>query len=237
MSQIIPYSSFKIASKGSNVSDFPALKMLFHADDYTAGNLTWTDRVSGIVANLTAGASKDANGVYTTVTNSVASLSGTLPVISKYPVCLSIGIPSTTSPVVGLAMTIGSGIGAGIGSTGIVTDSTVTQIGGPAALSGSVTTNNTPSAQAARFDFVSTGALATRIVRALGNNTDQTVGSGSTDLITPGQIILGAPMSQELTFGCLINNGTRGKIYALFDFSTSLSMANLQLAAADMART
>jgi hypothetical protein len=240
MSDITPYSSFTSSPLANN---FPALKMLFHADDYSPGSLTWVCRKTGVVANLATVCTKDSEGVYAITSTSVSSVTGSMPAISKYAVAIACGKPTAASATAGITASFGDGgsLGAAVQAAGLVYDITLSQLNSAPALSTAPSTVGKPSCQMARFDLISTGALATRVSRVLANNTDNVIGNGSADITTPGIIVLGGGgvISAGLSIGGISgsNDGRRTKFIALFDFTVNPSAADLQIAASEMART
>ena len=235
MSEIIPYSSF---NTDSLTADFPGLKILGHADDYTAGALTWATRAGSLVLTLAAAATKDANGVYTTVTNSVASVAGTMPTLSKYAVALCIGNLQTSSASAGVAATFGSlSTGPYVINTGTFTDNTALALMTAVALTGSITAGS-KACQAAYWDCVDTTTPDAFRVMASGLVTDQAI-PNSTSTENTGQFILGAVLASAMSLTGLggLNDGRRIKLFALFDFGVPLSMIDLKIACTEMART
>jgi len=77
-----------------NAANFPACKMLFHSDDVSDSDTTWTDRISSRVLTANGGGAftKNANGV--SDTGGVSALTtGVLPVIGDgYPMLTSQGV-------------------------------------------------------------------------------------------------------------------------------------------------
>ncbi len=238
MSQLNPYSSF---TTDSLAADFPALKALFHADDFSSGT-AWTARHGGLTINMSGNLSKDSAGIYTAATNTISSISGTMPTLSKYAVCVGVGRLNTASQTAGPIVTLGpiDGSAGGIASNGIA----YTLAAGGAvntipSLTGSVTAGSSV-ASVGYLDLVDTTSPA--IFRVIGGATsgDQAIpnGSGTTDLIANaavGLTTLGSSMAcVPLTTA---SNGSRIKIIALFDFSTSMVIGDVQIAAVEMART
>ena len=241
MSKIVPYRSFTSASLAA---DFPAAKIIFHSDDYVDGALTWASRKGDLIATLSGAATKDANGVYAASARTVSSVAGTMPTLSKYVVALIIGNLNTSSATAGITSTIGLNTSPGITSTGIA----YTAVEGGAAntiptLIGSITAGSKVCG-AGYYDLVDTTSPAIYRVLASASNVavDQAIpnGSGTTDLTTPanGQILLGGALASAMTFGFLASTaGARGKIVAVFDFNVALTLGELEVACAEMART
>lgn len=231
-----PYSSFQEAPLAVS---FPALKLLFHADDYVAGATTWTARYGGLTLNLAAAATKDTSGVYTTATNSVNSVTGTMPTLSKYVVALSIGKLQTSSGTSGLATTFGvASPGPSITSTGVAVDNGASPLNTIPSLTGTIS-NGSSACAAAYYDLVDTTSPAIFRVLAGATSGDQAIPNGSGTTTGTGQIVLGAALGSGFTVPGLAanNDGRRTKIIALFDFSASMVIGDVELAAAEMART
>ena len=236
MNRIKPYSAF---TEDSLAADFPAAKIIFHADDYTAGSLTWASRKGGLVLTLAAGASKDVGGVYTTVTNSVASVAGTMPTMSKYVVAVTIGEAGASSTSNGIAGTFGDiTVGPALQLIGRVYNNTATLLNDTPSLTGSIAADN-KSCQASYWDLVDTTTPACYRAVASALSTEQAIQNG-TDTTLTTQFILGGALSSGLTFSALasITESRRCKVMALFDFSVALAnIGELEIAVSEMART
>lgn len=236
---------FRAYNDDSLAADFPAAKIIFHHDDFTSGATTWVARKGDITANLAAAAVKDAAGVYTTVTNSVSSITGTMPTLAdKYVVAVAIGNLQTNSASVGVSGTFGSATtGPGLTVTGIATDNNPASLNSPPTLTGSITALNADpgreACQVAYWDMVDTSSPL--IARALASSlsTDQAIPNGTATTTSTGQVVLGAALDSAMLFTALAanNDGRRVKVLALFEFSTSLTLAEIQVACAEMART
>lgn len=248
MSIIKPYRSFTSASLAAH---FPALKVLFHADDYVAGASTWAARFGGLTINMSGALTKDADGVFTAGANTITSVTGTMPVLSKYAVCLGIGrletASATNGPVVVFGLT--DGTAGGIASNGVA----YTAANGGAV--NSAPTLNVPATAGAKvatlgyFDLVDT--TSPPIHRVIGDSTaSQSAipnGAGTTNLTTPANGPIGlTTLGQNMACSALTtaSNGARIKIMSLFDFNDSFIQGSLiqipertQPAAADMAFT
>ena len=244
MSQIKPYSSFTNATA---YADFPACKLLLHMDDVTAGDTTWTDRISGRVFTFSGALSKDSEGVHADGSNvTVSSISGTMPTLAGYSALAIIGKPTAASTTTGLSCTIGDGTtGAGI----IVTGLCYTTAGGNTARNtaptvSAITTAGKLSARAAYWDMVDSSSPI--IASAISNNYDTATGtSAGTGTTTDTLAVnLGGVLSSASNFTALTGNtGARLRMLALFDFTAPLSTVaaevNAQMATAvsEMART
>lgn len=254
-SVVSPFSSFTSAS---NAADFPALKILFHADDFTAHAPTWSSRKGGIVVSfpyyknnvLTANAGvaeKDADGVYTLEAFGTLSGngwltvdSGTMPTLSKYAVCVAIGRTPTTSATAGLGGTFGeTETGPSLGTSGTAMATGVNQRNDVTLVTTltPTTTVNKPSCVVSYFDLVDTSSP--QILRAYSNNTDQVIGNFSTTTDDTLAINLGGALSSDVATAAFggNNDGRRIKMFGLFDFNAPLTLAEIQLAAVEMART
>lgn len=234
--QIKPYSSF---TTESNASNFPALKILFHADDYVLGSTTWESRYGSLILTLQTGATKDSNGVYTTVTNSITAVSGPMPTLSKYIVSLTIGKLQTSSGTAGLATTFGvASPGPSITSTGVAVDNGASPLNTIPSLTGTIS-NGSSACAAAYFDLVDTTSPAIFRVLAGATSGDQAIPNGAGTTTSTGQIVLGAALAPGFTVAGLAanNDGRRTKIIALFDFASPMVIGDVEVAATEMART
>ena len=87
MSNINVYTDDRLFAEGgifyASQENFPALKILFHHDDLSAGvNTSFLSRVGSVVLTpASAGFTKDATGMYGTADATAPILSGTLPVV------------------------------------------------------------------------------------------------------------------------------------------------------------
>ncbi len=236
-----PYSSF---SDGSLVSDFPATKILFHADDYTAHATTWTDRAAGIVATLSGTGEKDSQGVYTLTAFGTASgngwmeAEGNFPTLTKYAVCVAIGVTPTTSATAGLGGTFGeTDIGPSLGTSAVATAIDVNTRNSIPTINTPPTTVNKPSCVVSYFDLVDTSSP--QILRAIANNTDNVIGNGSTTTTDTLAIGLGGAITSDIATASFqgSNDGRRIKLFALLEFTNSITLNEIQLACVEMART
>lgn len=237
------YRTFN-SSSASLAADFPALKALFHADDIATGATSWVARHGGLTINMSGAIKKDANGIYTAATNTISSVTGTMPTLSKYAVCVGIGKLNTSSQTAGPMAIFGKtdGSAGGIQANGIAyTAANVGAVNTIATLTGSVTAGS-KVAMVGYFDLVDTTSPA--IFRVIGGATsgDQAIpnGAATTDLTTPANNPIGlTTLGQDMACSPLTTAdvGGRVKIIALFDFSASMVIGDVQQAAVEMART
>ncbi len=241
MSQIKPYRSFTSASLAA---DFHAIKVLFHADDFTNGASSWAARYGGLTINMSGALTKDSSGVYTTATRTVSSVTGTMPTLSKYIALVGIGKLQTASQTVGSVVTFGSvdGTASGITSNGLAyTAANSGVVNSVAALTGSVTAGSLVSS-IGFFDNVDTTSPAIYRILASATAGDQAIANGSatTDLLgVPNDPIAFSTFGNSMACIALTSAtaGARIKVIAVLDFSVTLSLGELEVAAAEMART
>ena len=236
-----PYRSFTAESLAA---DFPASKIIFHADDYTAHATMWTDRKAGIVATLSGVGEKDSSGVYTLTAFGTASgngwmeAEGNFPTLGKYAVCVAIGKPRSNSATVGLGGTFGeTSIGPAVGTSGQAVAINVDVRNTVPTMSTPTTTVNRPSCVVSYFDLVE--IASPQILRAYANDTDNVIGNGATTTMDTLAVGLGAAISSDIATTAFQgnNDGSRIKLFALFDFALPLTLNELQIAASEMART
>lgn len=232
---------FRAYTDDAGVSKFPAAKLIYHADDFTSGGTTWVDRISGVTLNFTAAVSKDSEGIYsTTAFNGVASVTGTMPTLDgKYAVLLAIGALQDASATVGLTITVGSSGSVSVSNSGAATNATNSVTA--QTLSGSITAGS-KACRAGYWDMVDTTSPLCAAVLASASDVaaNQAIPNSSTNTTSDtGQLVMGAALSNA--FGIQSINSTtagqRTKIIALFEFSTDLTLAQLQVACSEMART
>lgn len=237
MSAIKPFSSFNAAQ---NANDFPALLLYWHQDDVREGDLTWVDRVSGVVLTSSVALSKDSEGVYSATASH--TLSGTMPIPGINCCLLTIFHSGDNSSTVGGLITIGDTAAAttapGISTNGAISDGMTTGFTGPAA-----TLANTPTAVATGSNSCRATALlagATRInvlanseggAATIGTDSDATTGTFTNIANTT----LGASNADFRSIDQ--GSGARAKVIALLGFSSALTLNELQIACAEMART
>lgn len=256
--RIIPTSSFT-NDHVADATDYPALKMLWHADDITPSTAQyqyWTDRITGNILTINTGLVgnyllKDSEGLYSTSAGSAyaTTISGTMPTVlaTHYAVLVAIGKTSTASTIGGPGFTLGAdGTNLlSLASSGISRFNSAALSAAGTLAPTALTNNNKKAAIVTYYDFVDvTGApVNPRIDRVIANDDFSSADpicftSGATT--TAGATLNGSvgQFGSGFTHSVLGTQPTaRTKIQALFLFTNPLTTDELKVAAIEMART
>ena len=236
MSQLTPYSSFTDDLPASKFSD---LLLYWHWNDVTSGDLTWTDRVSGVVLTFNKPILKDSEGLYTGQTAAITC--GTLPIPGQNAILINICKMATASATTGGIVTFGDATNAN-GGPAISTSGAMSQSGaGTIATATFAATPTGTGKNACRASaLIGTGATGLCVLAHDDGATttlanDSTAASASlTDFATTA--LINSPATITSINGAT-DDGRRGRIIALLSPSTAITLNDLQLACVEMART
>lgn len=234
--EIIPFRTY---TDDLPTSMFPDLLLYWHWNDVTDGDLTWTDRVSGVVLTFDKPLLKDSEGLYTGQTATITC--GTLPIPGQSAIIVNICKMATGSATLGGTINIGStaeNAGPSISTSGQMSQAAAGTI---AAATFAATPTGTGKNACRASALTATGATGLCVLAhddgattTLANDSTSAVGGNLTEFAT-------LPLTNSTITIASINgatdDGRRGRVIALFSPSTDISLAKLELACVEMART
>lgn len=239
--------SYKFAT--SEPKDFPSLKLLFHGEDVTEGDMSWTDRVSGVKcdfllpliktepegwANPYTGPHKGV-GVTGTVDNTITNITGTLPTLAKHALVLSMG---HSIDIAGSSELFGSIGEAGIEFPALTSNGLAFNAAGALRVLGpaldGAPPGNVDSVTMSSFDLIDTTNPLIQHGQGSINNDEIPYGTGTSqggtaiNLGGPFTTVFFVPVTNEVAPWWFIN------MLAVFDFDNPVSEIEFKKALVEM---
>ena len=232
---MIPYSSFTDDIPASKISD---LLLYWHWNDVTSGDLTWTDRVSGVVLTFNKPILKDSEGLYTGQTATVTC--GTLPIPGQNATLINVFKSATASPTTGGVVTLGDTTeqgGPAISTNGAMSQADMGTVAS-ATFAATPTGNGKNACRASAL--IASGATGLCVL-AHDDGATTTLANDSTNASVSLTEFATLPLTNSSITIASINgatdDGRRGRIIALLSPDTAYTINELQIMCAEMART